>query len=298
MTEKGRAALGYALVASAASSWGFWPYFLRKAEGYGHLDSALESAIVLGIVTVASAFVMIRDRVPVRASARAWAAVAWLGIGDALNDVFFFRAYQTTSVAVAVLTHYLTPILVAIAAPFVLREKSDRRTHVAVALSFAGLVLLLEPWQTHLDHTLVLGAAFGAASAVFYASNVLVNKSLVPIFSGSEMMFWHGIVATPLLVALTPHGAWASIDPHALAWLVVGSLGPGALAGLLFVWGIRFIPASRASTLTLLEPLVATCIVGGILFHEHIDTLAMGGGALILVGAAAALSNRASSPEA
>ncbi|MGH7280763.1 MAG: DMT family transporter [Polyangiaceae bacterium] len=293
MNEKKRAALGYALVATAASSWGSWPYFLRKAESFGPLDSALESVVALGVITIVSGLVMMRDRVSVRASGRAWAGIVWLGIGDALNDFFFFRAYQTTSVAVAVLTHYLTPIFVAVSAPIVLHEKSERRTRIAVAVSFAGLVFLLEPWRTHVDRALWLGASFGAASAVFYASNVLVNKSLVPVFSGSEMMFWHGVVAVPLLLGMTPHRAWASLCSHALAWLVAGSIGPGALAGLFFVWGLRFIPASRASTLTLLEPLVATVVVGGIVFHEHIDALAMIGGVAILGGAAMALSNRA-----
>ncbi|HEX7667468.1 MAG TPA: DMT family transporter [Polyangiaceae bacterium] len=284
-----RALIGYALVAGAASSWGFWPWFLRHAEAYGPIDAALESTVALGILTIASGALMLRDRLPVKATKLAWAGVTWLGVGDALNDLFFFKAYQTTTVAVAVLTHYLTPILVAVAAPFLLREKSDPRTKIAVALSFGGLVLLLEPWQTVLARSLVLGAMFGAASAVFYASNVIVNKVLVPTFSGSEMSFWHGVVATPLVAAFVPAGAWSRLDPRALGWLFAGSCGPGALAGLCFVWGLRRIDATRASTLTLLEPLVATCIVGAIVFGERPGALALLGGVLILVGTAIAL---------
>lgn len=292
MTDRSkRSAVGYALVASAASSWGFWPYFLRNAEKEHPIDAGVESVVALGVITVVASFMMARDRVPVRASPRAWVAVAWLGVGDALNDLFFFRAYQTTSVAVAVLTHYLTPIFVAVAAPLVLRERADPRTRHAVALSFAGLVLLLEPWHTRWGGALVVGAGFGAASAVFYASNVLVNKSLVPTFSGSEMMFWHGLVATPLVFAMTPHAAWSALDSRSLGWLLAGSIGPGALAGLLFVWGIRSIPASRASTLTLLEPLVATC-VGVAFFGEKLGVVGVLGGACILGGAALVLQSK------
>ena len=40
-----------------------------------------------------------------------------------------------------------------------------------------------------LIQSLSLGAALGAASALFYTSNVLVNKRLVKAFSGSEIMF-------------------------------------------------------------------------------------------------------------
>ncbi len=284
-----RAAVGYALVAAAASSWGFWPWFLRHAEAYGPIDAALESTVALGVLTLVSGLLVFRDRLAVKATRLAWVGVAWLGVGDALNDLFFFRAYQTTTVAVAVLTHYLTPILVAVSAPFLLREKSDPRTKIAVALSFAGLVLLLEPWQTVLARSLVLGAAFGAASAVFYASNVIMNKALVPTFSGSEMSFWHGVVATPLVALFVPAGAWSHIDRRGLVWLLAGAVGPGAMAGLCFVWGLRRIDATRASTLTLLEPLVATCVVGALIYGERPGGLAILGGLLILVGAAIVL---------
>ena len=47
-----------------------------------------------------------------------------------------------------------------------------------------------------------MGAAFGAASAVFYASNVLTNKRLSKVFSGSEMMFFHGLVGAPVMMSL------------------------------------------------------------------------------------------------
>jgi drug/metabolite transporter (DMT)-like permease len=57
------------------------------------------------------------------------------------------------------------------------------------------------------------------------------------------------------------------------------------MGGLLFVWGLRRVEATRAANLTLLEPLVA--VVSAWLFLKEELTLgrALGGG-LILVGAA------------
>jgi drug/metabolite transporter (DMT)-like permease len=289
-----RTIVGYALVSFAAICWGFWPYFLRNAEKFGGVDSSFESVVAMGLLGLVSAFLVPADRVRVRANARAWLGIALLALGDALNVWFFFRAYQTTTVAIAVLSHYLTPIFIAIAAPLVLREKADRRTSIAVAISFAGLVLLLEPWQSHASRSLALGATYGAASAFFYASNVLLTKRLVPIFSGSEMSFFHALIATPLLALMVPRAAWTSIDPHAFHWLLAGSLVCGAFPGLFFVWGLRMIPASRASTLTLLEPLVAVVIVGVVIFGEAINALGGAGGALILTGAALVLSREKS----
>ena len=284
MTETRRPLVAYLAVAVAACAWGTWPLILKRAETFAKMDATLTSTIVMGVLTLVSAVLMLRDRISTRASVRDWLAVAWLGVADAANILLFFKAYQVTSVAIAVLTHYLTPILVAIGAPFVLGERGSRRGWVAVALSFAGLVLLLGPWRVRTGEHDGLGALFGAGSAVFYASNVFVNKRLVSVFATSELMCFHGLVATPLLAVLVPREVWGAIDARAAFVILGGAIGPGALAGLVFVYGLRKIPASHASTLTLLEPLVA--VLASVAFlGESLGPASIVGGTLILVGA-------------
>ena len=275
-----RRGVGYALVAIAAMSWGSWPLILRHAP----MPPALQSAVLMAVLTLASLPFLLRDRMNVRPTRAEWAGVAWLGVGDALNVVLFFAAYQRTTVAIAVLTHYLTPIFVALAAPVLLRERARARTFVAVGVAFAGLVLLLEPWRAGLGRNDVLGAALGAGSAVFYASNVVVNKRLSRAFSGSELMFFHGLVATPLLFALVPVREYSLVAPHALGIALVGAFGPGALGGLLFVWGLRRVAASHASVLTLFEPFVAV-VIAAALMGEAVGLVSLLGGAFILAGA-------------
>jgi len=282
-------ATGYALVAIAASSWGLWPLILDRASAFGGIDSSLESLIVMIALTLGAAPIMLRDRVSGRAPLRAWVALGWLGVTDAMNVVLFFRAYQTTSVAIAVVTHYLAPLFVALAAPIFLSEKSKQRTYVTAFAGFCGLVILLHPWTADRKPNDLLGAGYGAASAVFYASNVIVNKRLMPYFSGSELAFFHGLVSVPLLWAFVPTGAWQDADPRGLWWLLLGAIGPGAVSGLLFVWGLRRIQASRASTLTLLEPFVAV-LTAAVFLHQPVSIATFVGGAIILASAALVVS--------
>lgn len=280
-------ALGYAMIAIAASGWGTWPLILKRAP----MPPTLQSAIVMLVVTLASLPVMLRgDRVRARATWKHWFAIGWLGVSDAGNIATFFGAYHRTSVAIAVLTHYLTPILVAVAAPLVVRERPSARTFGAVAVAFLGLVLLLEPWRASLSHEDFVGAALGSASAVFYASNVLVNKRLTDTFSGSEVMFFHGLVTVPLLFAFVPRSEYGLVSNSALGVVFLGSLGPGAISGLLFVWGLRRVAASHASVLTLLEPFVAVLLAAAVL-GEGIGPVPIFGGILILAGALAVVSN-------
>lgn len=256
-----------------------WPLVLRHAP----MAPALQSAIMMTVLTLVSGPVMLRDRVAVKATWRDWLAIGWLGVSDALNTVLFFAAYQRTSVAVAVLTHYLTPLFVAVAAPFVVHEKLGARTRVAVVVSFVGLFLLLAPWQGTFAFA---GAAFGAGSAVFYASNVLTNKRLVRVFSGAEMMFFHGVVGTPLLWALVPARAFTEVDHGSLVTVLAGSLAIGSFGGLAFSWGLRHVKASHASVLTLLEPFVAV-VTAALFMGQSIGVVSVFGGCLILGGAVA-----------
>jgi len=282
-------ALPYAAVALAACAWGTWGLIIRRTDAIGAMPTALESTIVMAVITVVTGVCTLRDRVRGRAPWKARAWVAWLGVSDAFNILLFFAAYKLT-IAVSVLTHYLTPIFVAVAAPLVLRERMTLRTAAAIATSFAGLALMLAPSVGAGGSASVwLSAMLGAGSAVFYASNVIVNKFVAADFSTSETMFWHGVVGTPLLAAFVPPAAWSAVDPRAAGFLALATVGPGALAGLAFVWGLRRMPAAHASTLTLLEPLVSI-LLGTALLGEWLGMRAVGGGGLILAGAVVVMS--------
>ncbi|MEZ4262892.1 MAG: DMT family transporter [Polyangiaceae bacterium] len=288
--DRSRRVGGYALIAGAATSWGMWPLILRRAP----MDASLQSVIVMSILTLASLPLCLRDRVPARAPRAAWLGIAWLGVADAMNIALFFAAYQRTSVAIAVLTHYLTPVLVALAAPWALGERMTARTWGATLTSLAGLVLLLRPWSAGLSRGDLVGAALGAGSAVFYASNVIVTKKLSRAFSGSEQMFFHGLVAVPLLWLLVPSGALASAPRASLVVIALAALGPGALGGLTFVWGLRRVPAGHASVLTLLEPLVAV-LLAAVWLGEIPPVVSVFGGAAVLAGAVVVVTGRTTS---
>ena len=277
--------MGYAMVAVAAAQWGTWPLVLHAADAVRPTPAVLQSTIVLAVVGLASAPLVLRDRIAKRATLAQWAGVAWLGVADALNATLFFRAYAVTSVGIAVTTHFLAPIFVAIASPLLLRERLGGRTWLAVSVAFGGLVLLVRPWDASFGANDALGAALGAGSAVFYASNVIANKRLVSAFSGSELVCFHSVFALAALAPFVPPHAWGELHPRAVGILAVGALGPGTLAGLLFTWALRRIPAGHATIFTLLEPLVAFA-VGVLAMHQAVTPTSVIGDALILAATA------------
>jgi drug/metabolite transporter (DMT)-like permease len=280
--------LPYAAVAAAAVSWGCWGLIVRRVDAIHPILPAMQSTILFVVMAIVSGIACLRDRVPGPAPWRARAWVAAFGVSDALNVSLFFAAYKIT-IAPAVLAHYLTPIFVALAAPLVLRERLTPRTGFAVAASFCGLAVMLAPSGAGSSAGLWLSAGLGAASAVFYASNVIINKLVAGSFSTSEVTFWHCLVAIPCLLAFVPSEGWATADLRAVGFFALASVGPGALAGLAFVWGLRRMPAAHASTLTLLEPLVSV-VLGASLMGETLGATGIAGAALILGSAAVVAS--------
>ncbi len=280
------------LIAIAACMWGTWRFVLLAAERltpHG-IDARVEAAVVMLVITVFGFAVLAfekRDRMMPARTVTDWLGVGWLGVADALNVVLLFAAYGRTTVAIAVTTHYLAPIMVAVSAPILLRERS-RGAGLAALAGACGLALLLRPWSGALGPSDVIGALAGAGSALFYASNVLVNRRLVTKFSPVELMAYHGVVATPLLVALAPIHHFAALNVPSTLVLVLGGIGPGALGGILFIRALRRVRASHAATLTLLEPLVAVgiAVIG---YGEHL-TLVSWLGASIVLGSAAAVA--------
>ena len=273
---------GYALVLGAAASWGLWPFLLRVAERFGPVDAAVWSAALMGLTTLATVPTL-RGCNLQAAPRRAVVALFFLGITDAANAWFFFQAYRTTTVALAVSTHYLAPILVALFAPIVNREPRHPRAVVAAIAAFIGLLFILNPWAATLDHNAIVGSLFGVASAFAYAGNVFLNRRIGHAFTGAQVMALHGFVATPLLIAFTSASAWERTSSGTFAVLAVAALTIGAASGIAFITGLRLIPTAHSAVLTFAEPIVAL-LLGVLVLGESLAPRAVAG-ALAIVGA-------------
>lgn len=197
---------------------------------------------------------------------------------DALNVLAFFAALGHTTVAIAVLTHYLAPIVVALAAPRIDRVIT-RGAGLAAAVALAGLVIILEPWRAP-AHGAITGALLGAGSAICYAGNSFTLLRIAPRIGAARALAYHALLAA---VAMTPlaAGQLGQITPRALALLIAGSVVLGAGAGVAYTLGLTRIGTARAAVLTFIEPIVAVA-VGAIVWDEPLHPIALLGGALVL----------------
>jgi drug/metabolite transporter, DME family len=264
---------GVLMVVLAAASWGTWSLFLRPTG----LPAHVTSPIVFVMMALAT-FPM-----TLRAQRATWdRRTVWLLAGntvfDALNVITFFAALQYTTVAIAVVTHYLAPILIALAAPRI-DGTTTRGTRGAAFVALCGLAVMLEPWRGASDEA-VLGALLGAASAFCYAGNVFVVRRLAERIGATRAMCYHAALAGLGLLPFAV-GGLATVSLADLGLLGAGSATVGATSGVVFVTGLAKIGAARAAVLTFAEPLVAVA-VGALIWNEPQRPLAAVGGALVL----------------
>jgi drug/metabolite transporter (DMT)-like permease len=260
-------------VAGAASLWGLWSLCLRPTGLPASVTSPLALAMI-GLCALPAAW----REAPARWDRPAVLLLAGNTVCDAINLSCFFAALGRTSVAIAVLTHYLAPILIALAAPFVDGTRT-RGAPAAALLATIGLALVLEPWHGG-GAGMWAGAALGATSAVAYCGNVFLVRRLAPRIGAGRTMAYHSLMAAALL-APGALGGLGAIEARDLALVGAGSLVLGAFAGIVYVRGLVAIGAARAAVLTFAEPLVAV-IVGWVAFGEALSGWAALGGALVL----------------
>lgn len=87
-------------------------------------------------------------------------------------------------------------------------------------------------------------------------------------------------------VVVVAHGV-PSLHYSSRAWLAVAEQGllATAVTTLLWNWGLKRVPASRAGIFVNLEPLVGA-VLGVVVLHDVLGSLALVGGVLIIGGAA------------
>jgi drug/metabolite transporter (DMT)-like permease len=264
---------GILMVACAAASWGTWSLFLRPTG----LPPTITTPIMFAVMTLVALPLARRDRAPTW-DREAIVCLLLNAAFDGLTVVTFFGAIRITTVAIAVLTHYLAPIIIALLAERVdgIRTPGARP---AAALALAGLALILEPWHAPAEGALA-GALLGTVSAFCYAGNVFVVRRLAAKVGSARQVAYHSAIALVVLLPFAVSGL-ATVSPDDLALVAGGSVAVGAIAGIVFVEGLQRIGSARAAVLTFAEPLVAVA-VGAIAWGEPLRPLAAIGGALVL----------------
>jgi drug/metabolite transporter, DME family len=285
--RQGRDGTGW--VALAAALWGSDAY-LRA-----HLVTSIPAATVVlaehAIVVVLILPLILRSWPQVRRlDRRGWAALLVIGAGaSALATVLFTQAFTYGDYIAPALLQQTQPLIAIAGAWLLLGERPRTRfvPFVVVALIGAYLVVFASPGDVSV--TSVQGALLALAAATLWGSGTVLGRLLSASLTFEAVTAWRFVVGLPasLVLALLWHARLVppANDLPALAGLAIG---PGLLSLLLYYWGIRRTPASRATLAELAYPVTAA-LVGVVFLGQH-PTGTQVLGAVLVTGAVTVLA--------
>ena len=121
------------------------------------------------------------------------------GAGVSIATICFFLGVMAMPLADATAIQFTSPIITAMLAPVFLKERTTKAVWFAMALAFAGVLVVLRP------NVLALGAAafypLGAAAGM--ACLMICNRKAAGVASPIAMQYLAAIMAAPILIVAT-----------------------------------------------------------------------------------------------
>ena len=266
------------LIASMAIFGTLAPFVRRISVSSGALAlcrAAMASVLIMVILLIT------KQKIPFARMEKQLPLLIVSGAAMGVNWILLFEAYKRTTVSVATLSYYFTPVLVTVLCPLLFKEKPTVKQIICFIASTAGLVLITSVGTGGSDHLSGILLALGAA--VLYASVVLINKFIRNVDGIHRTLLQFLAAAIVLLPYVLLTGDAASIHMDAAGWLCLLTVGVihAGLAYCLYFSSLKDLSGQEASILSYIDPLVAVLISVTVL-GESMTLWQIAGGLLIL----------------
>ena len=285
--------IGPLLIILAGIFWGSMGIFVRKLGTYGFTSVQIVAIRITLAALVFSIVLFIRDRSGFRITLRDLPLFLGLGFGSILFfTVCYFTAITIMPLSTAAILLYTSPIWIMLMSMLFFREKLNRIKLIALALAFAGCVLVS---GISGEGITLIGLLIGLGSGIGYG--------LYSILGTIALRRYSPYTVTTYTFLFAAAGSWlvcgpadmiskftAAADlPFLLFFCCLTALVTAVIPFLSYTLGLRTVEASRAGILATVEPMVAT-LIGILVFAEPLTLLS--GLGILLILAAVVLLNR------
>lgn len=275
------------MIAGASVLWGTVGVFLRWVElpGSEHvvvfMRSAISLAFLAAVICAGGKWEQLRlGRHPLLLLAS--------GALLTLHWVMFFKALNSLTIGDAEFITYLAPVLVALLAPLLIKERLEGTTVLALATALGGMALISLTGDKSGGPGLNAGGLlYALAAAVTYALLLLILKRLRSDTPTLTVTFYQTAVIVVLLLPFTAFRSYP-IAPRGWASLLVLGTVHTALAGLVYIYAVRKVKAQHVGIIAYIEPLSALAF-GLIFLGEQPGWQDLVGGLLIIAAGAMVL---------
>lgn len=285
MDSKGNSKLGTALIILAGCFWGSMGIFVRKLGTYGFSAIQIVSIRITLAALIFSLVLLVKDRRGFKISAKDIPLFLGLGFGSILFfTICYFTAITMMPLSTAAILLYTSPVWIMLMSIFFFHEKLDRRKLIALALAFAGCVLVS---GISGEGMTVTGLLIGLGSGIGYGLYSILGKVALRKYSSYTVTTYTFIFAAV--------GSWIISQPADmmgkfssapdLGFLIffcfLTALITAVIPFLSYTLGLESVEASKAGIIATIEPMVAT-LIGILVFAEKLTVMSGTGILLIL----------------
>ena len=262
-----------------------FPFITWGIESAPHLTFATLRAVLSGLVLIVIALML---RQPFPTKWHDWKSIAVVGIGATSFGFFgMFHAAEFVSPGIATVISNAQPLLAAILAAFVLREKLTRLGILGMLLGFGGIIFIALPGYLSSEND---SYAIGVAYIILAALGITISNVWIKKLAGSvDALMAMGL---QLLIGSIPLAIAALVfeDPTAVKW----SYQFTSILGILSVFGTSLVywmwfsilkktPLNQANSFSFFIPVFGLAL-GTFFFGEHITLFQWIGIALTISG--------------
>lgn len=197
------------------------------------------------------------------------------GVILTVSSLAFLTALAYMQLAEAASIAFMTPIIIAVLAGPVLKERVGGRTWIALAGGFVGVLLIIQPGAD----VFTWAALLPLISALFMAFYQMLTSKLAGRDDPITTLFYPALIGTALVPMIFPHQlVMPATLFHAGLFVLIGVLG--GFGHFLLIKAHHYAPASILSPFMYVQMLVAL-FLGWLVFGQLPDALSFAGMATI-----------------
>lgn len=277
--------MGPLLIVIAACFWGSMGIFVRKLGEFGFDPIQIVSIRITLAALIFGAILFFKGRSGFKIQLRDIPLFLGLGFGSILFfTTCYFSAIAIMPLSTAAILLYTSPIWIVLMSAVFFREKINGKKIVALALAFAGCVLVSGISGEGIS---MKGLLFGLGSGFGYGLYSILGTVALRRYSPYTVTTY-----TFLLAAI---GSWFICSPmdmlskffetnefsSLMPFCILTALVTAVIPFRSYTLGLRTVEASKAGIIATLEPVVAT-IIGIVCFSEMLTLMSGMGVSLIL----------------
>lgn len=254
----------------------------------GRYSAPLVNTARYSVIIVLAWGIMWVRRVPVRVEPAERKLLIYRGVMLGCVSICFMVALPYLPLAEATALYFVSPLIVVLLAPMVLRESVSFKQYVAVALGMGGMLLIVNPLDNAssaqsadkgvslFGTLLMLGAATGYAMVQLLTRKLAHRVQSEQIFAYSALICW--LLSVVALIVWWPT-KWPDVR-DTLEMILMGL--SGGVGQFLLIYAFKTVPASTLAPLNYFQLVLA--VIFGELFFAHMPSLlSLTGIALIVV---------------